>query len=68
MRPENVTETETRPSDASSSRHVPGLANWEKNNTPGRRQTDATQARDILAEFFMSEGGRLQWLNDLVCV
>ena len=49
-------------------RQSAGLVNWEKNNTPGRRAVDAIKARNALAEFFMSEGGRLQWINDLVCV
>ena len=66
MRPETSTEMDTM--EAPSLRQSAGLVNWEKNNTPGRRPVDAIKARNALAEFFMSEGGRLQWINDLVCV
>lgn len=66
IRSENDTENET--AAAPSPRHLAGLVNWEKNSTPGRRPVDAIKARDALADFFMSEKGRLQWLNDLVCV
>ena len=66
MRPETSTEMDTM--EAPSLRQSAGLVNWEKNNTPGRRPVDAIKARNALAEFFMLEGGRLQWINDLVCV
>lgn len=44
------------------------LLDWERIEHPGRRSDKAINAREAFADYFMSDQGRVDWVNELVCI